>query len=306
MTRFSPARGTPRRRLRRLTRALLAVIGGLFGLWVLLSFVGERMVLHPFRYADGPTPAAYGMAYRNVSFRDNAGIMLRGWWIPGSGRATIVMVHGWTSSRQETVSKSAYLHAAGYNLLAFDLRGHGTSGGGYTTLGYQEPADVRAAVTEALALAPGRPVALIGYSMGASTVVEEAAKDPRVAAVVEDSGFAYLPDAVSAYVQKIIHVPAWPADALTILMGELDLHLNVWTVRPMDAAAALHKPLLAIVGSADTTVPPADGLELYRAATWPKQLLYLPGVGHVGGYWKDRALYTATVLTFLKQSVPAA
>ncbi len=278
----------------------------MLALWLALSFVGERMVLHPFRFSDGHTPAYYGMAYRDVAFRDDAGIVLRGWWIPGAGRGTIVMVHGWTSSRQETTSKSAYLHAAGYNVLTFDLRGHGTSGGSYTTLGKDEPADVRAAVTEALSLAPGQPVALIGYSMGASSVVEEAAADPRVSAVVEDSGFAYLQHAVSAYIQRLVHLPAWPLDAATILMGELDLNVNIWSVRPVDAAARLHKPLLAIIGTADTTVPPADGMDLFRAAVGPKELLVFPGAGHVGGYHADRPLYISTVLAFLGRSLAPA
>lgn len=292
---------------RRLPRRLAFVAGGLVALWLLLSFAGERMVLHPFRWGDGPTPAAYGMAYRDLAFPDNAGITLRGWWIPGAGRATIVMVHGWTSSRRETVSKSAYLHAAGYNVLVFDLRGHGTSGGNYTTLGYQEPADVRAAVSEALALAPGKKVALIGYSMGASTAVEEAASDPRVSAVVEDSGFAYLSDAVGAYVTHMIGgLPAFPIDAATILIGQIDLHVNIWSVRPIDAAARLKVPMLAIVGTADHTVPPIDGFELYRAVHSPKQLLVFPGVGHVGGYHSDPARYEASVLAFLGQSLPAA
>lgn len=301
------ARERPRSRRRRLARLLGFGAAGLVALWLALSFVGERMVLHPFRFGDGPTPATYGMAYRDVAFRDGAGILLRGWWIPGAGRATVVMVHGWTSSRQETAAKSRYLHDAGYNVLVFDLRGHGSSGGSYTTLGYQEPNDVHAAVSEALALAPGRPIALVGYSMGASTAVEEAATDPRVSAVVEDSGFAYLSDAVSAYVtQKLGGLPAWPLDAATILIGQLDLHVNVWQVRPIDAAAKLRVPLLAIVGTADRTVPPIDGFELYQAVRSPKELLVLAGVGHVGGYHADTARYESTVLGFLAKSLPAA
>ena len=288
-------------------RVALTILAAAVALWVAVSFLGERMVLHPFRFGDGPTPAAYGLAYRDVSFRDDAGIVLRGWWIPGAGRATVVMVHGWTSSRQETMSKSGYLHAAGYNVLVFDLRGHGTSGGTYTTLGFHEPADVHAAVTEALALAPGKSVALIGYSMGASTVVEEAAADPRVSAVVEDSGFAYLADAVSMYVtQKLGGLPAWPLDAAMIGIAQIDLHVNVWKVRPIDAAARLRVPLLAIVGTADRTVPPLDGYEMYRAVRSPKELLVFTGAGHVGGYRSDRSRYESSVLAFLAKSLPAA
>jgi pimeloyl-ACP methyl ester carboxylesterase len=46
--------------------------------------------------------------------------------IPGMRHETGVMVHGWTSSRREPMSKAGYLLDAGYNVLVFDLRGHGS------------------------------------------------------------------------------------------------------------------------------------------------------------------------------------
>jgi len=167
------------------------------GLWVAVSGVFEVMTLHPHRWDIGPPPSARGGAYTDVAFKDPAGLTLRGWWIPGTRHQTIVMVHGWTSSRREPYDKSQYLHAAGYNILVFDLRGHGRSDGSHTTMGWKEPDDVRAAVGKAASLDPG-PIALLGYSIGAATAIEEAATDPRVAAVIEDSGCSSLSTVIEA------------------------------------------------------------------------------------------------------------
>jgi len=270
-------------------------------LYAAVSVFGEWSTFHPARWGDGPSPAALGMAYRDVAFKDRAGLTLRGWWIPGTANRTIVMVHGWTSSRRETTAKAAYLHAAGYNILVFDLRGHGTSAGTYTTMGYYEPDDVRAAIDLARAQAPGSPVALLGYSMGASLAIETGARDANVVAVVEDSGYDTLSNVISARFQQVTKLPGALAAGM-LGLAQLDLRVNLAQVRPIADIAHLDKPLLAIVGTRDTMVPPAEGYRLYDAAPGPKQLLVIPGAGHVAGYATAPALYKQTVLAFLARA----
>ena len=279
-------------------RRSVTLLAVLLIFWLAASAAAERMVLHPRRWGDGPTPASVGLAYRDVTFQDPAHITLRGWWIPGAVHRTIVMVHGWTSSRRETFEKSVYLHRAGYNVLVFDLRGHGSSGGSYTTMGWKEPSDVRAAVSFAARQDPG-PIALIGYSMGGSLVVEEGAFDPRVKAVVEDSGFSSLSAVFTDQFSRLTHLPAWPFDLPMLAIGRVDLGLNPAAVRPLADVARLHKPFLAIIGTADTMVPPSEGMALYRAAPGPKQLLVIPGAQHVSGYRVANRTYEQTVLAFL-------
>jgi uncharacterized protein len=275
----------------------LRVLALLLALWVGASWTVERQTFHPRRWSDGPAPSAFGWAYRDVSFRDSAGLVLRGWWMPGSRGQTVVMVHGWTSSRQEPMSRAAYLHAAGYNLLVFDLRGHGSSDGGYTTLGWSEPDDVYAAVRFARTQDSG-PIALLGYSMGASTVVEAAA-GAGVQAVVEDSGFATALDEVRWTFTSVSRLPSSPFADPLLALSAADLGVDLARIRPVDAAARLTVPLLAIIGTADTLVLPSQGYALYHAARGPKELLVVPGAGHVGGYSRDPKRYSRVVLDFL-------
>lgn len=289
--------------MRRSRGQVLAGLAGvlatiLMSIWVGGSYVAERVTLHPRHWGVGPTPAQYGYAYQDVSFRDHAGLTLRGWWIPGTRHETIVMIHGWTSSRAEPMGKAGYLLDAGYNVLVFDLRGHGQSDGNYTTLGLTEPDDVEAAVMFARSRDPG-PVALLGYSMGGALAVETGARDADVAAVVEDSGYGDLANVFRAGFQRVTSLPAMPFGLPLMVIGQLDLHLSPGSVRPVLDAARLHKPLLAIVGTGDRVVPPGEGFDLFRAAPGPKQLLVVPSAGHVAGYQVDRAEYERTVLAFL-------
>jgi uncharacterized protein len=290
-------------RLRRPSLRLgMRIVAALLAVWIAGSFIGERTTLHPPRRALGPTPAERGMSYSDVAFRTRDGLTLRGWWIPGTDHRTIVMVHGLSNNRREPLDKAGYLHQAGYNLLVFDLRGHGQSDGNGTTMGYREPEDVRAAVAEARSLDPG-PIALFGYSLGAAISVEEGAVNPDVSAVVEDSGFSSVGDVFLARFTEITRLPDIPLAAATVAFGTVDIGTSLWNVRPVAMAARLHKPLLAIVGDEDTIVPPAEGLAIFRAATGPKVLLEVPLAGHVQAYNVANRLYETTVLNFLASNL---
>lgn len=260
--------------------------------------MAERVSLHPGRAALGATPAHWGMAYSDIAFHSADGLVLRGWWIPGRLHRTVVMVHGLGSNRDEPLSRAAYLHTAGYNLLVFDLRGSGESEGAGPTMGYLEPADVKAAVAQARRL-DGGPIAVFGYSLGASSAIEAAAVDPDVSSVIEDSGFSSAGEVISSRFTEITRLPAAPFAAALLAFGTIDFGTSPWNVRPAAMAARLHKPLLVIVGGEDTVVPPAEGLAIFKVAPGPKQLLEVPAAGHVQAYYAATGLYESTVLQFL-------
>ena len=276
----------------------------LLAVWIAASWTMEKVSVHPRHSSDGPTPADYGWTYRDVSFHDRAGLTLRGWWVPGTRHQTVVMVHGWTTSRQEPFSKGHYLHDAGYNLLLFDLRGHGASDGGYTTFGWTEPDDVLAAVAFARGLDPG-PIALLGYSMGAATAVIAGARSEDVRAVVEDSGYSSFAGVVRSAFNRSTHLPSDPFVEPVFAIAQADLGFDAERIRPVDAAAQLRKPLLVIHGTADALVPLEQGRALFAAAPGPKELLVVPGATHAASYFRNPALYEATVLGFLATALPA-
>ena len=100
------------------------------------------------------TPAELGLAFEAVEFAAPDGIVLRGWFLPGAGQegpeaATIIFAHGFRGNRLEpgvpALGDPPFV-SAGFNVLMFDFRNHGESGGSVTTLGYHEVKDVFSAV----------------------------------------------------------------------------------------------------------------------------------------------------------------
>jgi uncharacterized protein len=112
-----------------------------------------------------------------------------GWFFPGlRGAPTIVLCHGYQSSRGELLTLVSALQDHQYNVFVFDFAAHGANGG-ITTLGYREVDELRKAVDLLAArndLDPSR-IGLWGYNLGAYAALREAESDKRIRALVLDS-----------------------------------------------------------------------------------------------------------------------
>lgn len=98
-----------------------------------------------------------------------------------SGRPTVVLSHGYTLDLRSWFYQRQALHEAGYRVVAWDQRGHGSSGTGdvaaYTV--DQLGADLLAVLDAA---APEGDLVLVGHSMGGMTVMALAEAQPRLIA----------------------------------------------------------------------------------------------------------------------------
>jgi uncharacterized protein len=127
-----------------------------------------------------------------------------GWFFPGlRGAPTIVLCHGYESSRGELLTLVSALQDHQYNVFVFDFAAHGGNGG-MTTFGYREADEVRAAIDVLAARTDVEPntFGLWGYNMGAYAALREAEKDRRVRAIVLDSVYDLPEEMVKVGVQR--------------------------------------------------------------------------------------------------------
>jgi pimeloyl-ACP methyl ester carboxylesterase len=127
-----------------------------------------------------------------------------GWFFPGfRGAPTIVLCHGYGSSRGELLTLVSALQDHQYNTFVFDFAAHGGNAG-VTTFGYREADEVRAAI-DALAQRTDVDAAnfgLWGYNLGAYAALREAEKDRRVHAIVLDSVYDLPEEMVKVGVER--------------------------------------------------------------------------------------------------------
>ncbi len=181
------SRRRDRSMLRRVTRrALLVVAAALAGFFVAQPVLFAYAVTH---IARAEVPAnELGVAHEDVSFTTSDGLRLHGWYIPSRNGAAVVDFPG----RLGTQAHARMLAQHGYGVLLFHRRGEGRSEGAGNMLGWGGDKDIIAAVDwlkKRPDVDPGR-IGGIGFSVGGELMLEAAAKDPDIAAVVSDGAGA--------------------------------------------------------------------------------------------------------------------
>lgn len=236
-----------------------------------------------------------------VWFPSLDGTRLHGLWIPGrENYPTIVLCHGYFKSLAEPLDVGMELNAAGYNVLLFDFRACGQSGGRFTTVGWKETWDVQAAVRYVGHRYGRRPVGVLGISMGAAAAIIAAAQSQEIAALVVDSSFADLEGVMRKKIPDFAPVRLLvPFGWLSVLIGELMAGGRLRRLRPVDYVGHLSpRPVLFIHGERDSYIPHEQALELFEAAGEPKETWTAPGSDHAVGRLDHPEEYMARVLAF--------
>ncbi|AFK21653.1 alpha/beta hydrolase [Pyrococcus sp. ST04] len=242
------------------------IIGIILGIVLILlifsAIVGYKMVTPP-RKKGTWTPKDLGFDYEDVEIKTRDGLKLRGWWVNRGSDKTIVLLHGYTSSRwDETYIKPAlkFLAEAGYNVLLFDFRAHGESEGTKTTVGDKELIDLLSAI-DWLENRGLRRIGVVGFSMGAIVTIRGLGEDERIACGVADSPPIYMEKTAARGVKYFANLPEFLYPLIkpfTIIFSGGKI------VNVIEYAGKIRKPLLLIAGKKDPLVKPEEVEEFYR------------------------------------------
>jgi hypothetical protein len=170
--------------------ALTAVLAVLMAAFVSLPLaIGVAQARKPGQTIP---ETAFSTAHQQVTLRTRDGLDLAGWYVPSKNRAAIVIVHGGGGDRRGSRRHAAMLARHGYGVLLYDARGRGESEGSPNAQGWTWQADVDAALDY---LSTRRDVDAariggLGLSTGADALLETAARNPRLKAVVLDGSTA--------------------------------------------------------------------------------------------------------------------
>ncbi len=213
------------------------------------------------------------------------GYKLKGSVIPADTNAphgAVIMVHGRTANRYTMLAHGEIWHRLGFNVIVFDQRAHGESGGVGCTMGYLESQDLIYLADEMRKRFPEITVwGLGGESMGSATLMMAAEKLPWLSFVYEDGGYATLRDEVAPSLYYKAKIPSFPFAPLTIFFFNLRHDFSMDDVRPVDSVRKISVPMLFVHGGDDRFVPPSNVYRLYNAKEGPKEIKVFEGSPHV-------------------------
>jgi uncharacterized protein len=208
-------------------------------------------------------PSEVGLVYRSVFFPSTDGITLSGWWIPAEDSPnTVIFLHGFAGSMDPDLKYAPVFHEHGFNVLMFDFRAHGRSGGKHTSLGALEVRDVLGAYDFAKQ-SNSWSVGLLGFSMGGRAALLTAARCKEFSAVISDGGPLRLHTAIKADLIRR-KTPHWAAPilaAMCLVGASLRLGVNLFWNDPLVLAKKIaDTPTMLIHGDLDpnTTIAELD------------------------------------------------
>lgn len=239
-----------------------------------------------------------------IRVRSPYGYDLVGFYHPVAGsKRTVVISHGITWSRYGSVKYGVLFYKRGFNVLIYDLRHHGQSGGPNTSFGYYEKMDLKCVVDWALErLGEGGIVGTAGESLGAATTLEHAGVDPRIRFALADCSFSDLPRLFAYRLRMEYHLPAFPLIPIASWVTRIVAGWSFQQASPLQYLPQIETPIFFVHGKEDSYIPAQMSVEMYEAKRKGYRKLYLaPNAGHAEALLKNPAEYDHEVGVFLKE-----
>jgi len=280
---------------------------GLLGL-VLVTWgvVSTRQILYPERRTLVP-PALFP-AYTTHTLRARDGSVFDVWRFEATPpRARLLVLHGYFNNRYQVLGIAQGLQERGYEVLLFELRGHGSRPGPYT-LGIREAEDAAVVLQWAGSREPIRsvPSGILGWSSGAAVACQLARRAPQVRAVVTDSLYPRFYPIVRRGIRRRYHLPTFPWAWITWGCLHLVFRRRLARLDPVALGPYLNVPLFAIQGGQDHVVPPVAHEALYASWAGPKERWVDPSAGHVGIFARDPQQYCNRVAAFFDHALKSS
>ena len=298
------------RRSRRLARwyklrtVILVLVESLLALYVVVPAIGVYDATHPARVPVVGSPADLSLPYEDVVLVAADGVALRGWYIPSQNGAAIIALHGAGGNRNQLTWHAQFLAQAGYGVLLFDLRAHGESDGVLFPM-TDDSQDVAPAVAYLQARKEVDPehIGAVGLSLGAEVILEAAARDPALKALVVDGvSTNRMEDLLPLPPEyRIMYLAApmwWLADRMAEFASGVPARPLVSLVKEIAP-----RPMLFI--SSRDAPEPFMNRRLAERAGPGAQLWELPDTGHVGGIFAHTEEYGRRMVSFFDAALLA-
>jgi fermentation-respiration switch protein FrsA (DUF1100 family) len=252
-----------------------------WGLGLVLYFMQPKFLYSPVQEV-AYTPGELGLDFESVVFKTSDGLRLTGWYIPAeNSEMTVLFCHGNGGNIMHRLDSINILYNLGLNCFIFDYRSYGNSEGKPSEEGTY--LDVRAAyewLTKEKERAPD-DIIVFGRSLGGSIAAQLASKVKVGALIVESAFTSYIDIGRKFYPYMPVR---WFAR---------------FSYKTIDYVKDVRCPVMIIHSRNDETIPFEFGLELYRVANEPKELVEIFG-SHNDGFLVSSEIYKSAWTKWLK------
>lgn len=291
-----------------------------------LDFYFIHRMTHPVRTELYGSPRDFQLIMQKPMWFDekwkNSDLTQSVGWLLSRGKPApaVILSHGYGSNRSELLTLAFELWKSGYNVLVYDLRGHGESPVKWSGIGTYEKEDLLSAIkflrsrkTEAgQDLLDGR-VGLYGVDLGGYISLVASTQDPMIKAIAVDSVYPDVSHFMSHQLKTIVGSDSDAANRLVdsrVITQLSELAMQVYLMRREDSAPAFDsvatasgRKFLFITGKNSGRLGVMTR-ELHNATRDPKQLVEVEQSRLVRLYDTTSSEYDARVVAFFKDAMP--
>jgi uncharacterized protein len=217
----------------------------------------------------------------------------------------VIICHGVTENKTNSIKYMNLFLKRGFNVLIYDHRRHGESGGATTSYGHYEKYDLKAIVDWLRAeIGPTLELGIHGESMGAATML-------LYAGMVEDGAHFYIADCpYSNFKEQLAYrlkVEMKLPPKIFLPLGDLFLKIrdkySIEDISPIAVINNIKKPVLFIHSKKDDYILPSMTIDLFEKKKGPKKLYLAENGVHAQSLNENKESYEQVIDEFLKEFV---
>ncbi|RFB17150.1 alpha/beta hydrolase [Bacillus sp. HNG] len=242
----------------------------------------------------------------DVSIQSRFGYMIKGWFVKGTDKKRVIIIsHGVTQNKLNSIKYMKLFLERDWNVLLYDHRRHGETGGKTTSYGHYEKFDLESVVSWVKEkLGDDSTIGIHGESMGAVTTL-------LYAGMIEDGANFYIVDCpfsdFEAQLKYLLKVDYKVPAPLVLPFANVFLKLrdgySIKDVSPVSVIQNIKNPVLFIHSAKDDYILPEMTMELYKMKEGPKQMLIAEKGKHAYSFADNKEAYEKVIDDFLETYV---
>lgn len=244
----------------------------------------------------------------DISISSKFDYKLRGTYIKNSKptKNTVIILHGMSETRWNSMKYADLYLDHGFNVLIYDSRACGTSGGKNISYGFCEQYDLDSFVTWLQKKNKDGIIGVHGVSFGASTAIMHSQMDSeknRVKFYVADSSFSDLNELIKLKLNEYYKIDNPIIQKLAMFYSNKVTSLRAGftfdNVSPLAAVKHSKGPILFIHSKADLGIPAYMSENLYKAKDGKKEIYLSLNTGHAASLQYNKNEYKQKLYEFV-------
>ena len=211
----------------------------------------------------------------------------------------VLISHGYTDNHIGSLKYTKMYLDLGYNVLLYDLRGHGENEKTFCTYSIRESRDLDGLIRDARQRFPQfRVFGIHGESLGSATSAACMQYHPDIDFAVLDCGFSEIISVMQRGLQGM-HLPPWMVHVASVC-AKVRYGYYFHEMRPVDALTGNKVPMLFIHGAEDDFILPVHSERMHQATEGYSAVHLVAGAGHAASVLTAPEEYKKAVQDFFR------